>query len=177
MGGLAGELVFALGGSVPVVVTAANIRDRCHALVEALTPTADIRTRFRRFRNEGSGDFDEWAETNPAACLRRFQFRDDGTEDPPEVSNTDTDLRHITIVGRFSYPHTGRHGPDQALDRDDVIDLDWGLINGQLGIYGRGNFFLSHDCTPLGAERSVERGAAVDILVVTVRLSFYRVVT
>jgi hypothetical protein len=157
--------------------TASAIRDRCHVLIEALTPTSDTRTRFRSFRNEGAADFDEWAEANPTACLRRFQIRDDGSEDPPEVSNTDTDLRHITLIVKVAYPHTGRHGTDGALDRDDVMDQDWGLINGKLGIYGRSNFSGSHDCTPLGAERSVERGATVDVLVVTVRLSFYRLVT
>jgi hypothetical protein len=157
--------------------TLAAIRDRCIALVEAITPTSDSRVGFLRYRNEGEGDFPEWSETNPAACLRRFQIRDDGNETPPEVSNTDVDQREATLIVRIAYPQTGRYGGDQALDRDDVIDEDWGRINGKLGIYGRANFTGAYDCTPLGAERSIERGSAVDILVVTVRVSFYRTVT
>jgi hypothetical protein len=157
--------------------TAAAIRDRCHALIEALTPTSLSSTKFRRYRNEGDGNFDDFAETNPAAAFRRFQIRDDGSEDPPEVSNTDIDLRHITLIVRIAYPHTGRYGADQALDRDDVMDQDWGLVNGKLGIYGRSNFSSSNDCTPLGATREVMRGASVDVLEVTARYSFYRTVT
>lgn len=160
-----------------MTATIAAIRDRCHALIEALTPTSNSRAKFRRYRNDGDGSFDAWVETNPASCLRRFQIRDDGGEDPPEVSDTLTDLRHATLMVRVAYPHSQRYGADGALDRDDVMDQDWGLINGKLGIYGRSNFTSTYDCTPLGATRDVERGAVADILIVTVRVSFYRAVT
>lgn len=156
--------------------TAAAIRDRITALIASLTPQADERTPFRAHRNEGRADFTAWAEANAAGAHRRFQVRDDGTEEPPEVSNTDTDMRHITYVVRVAYPQTGRWGKYGALDRDDVIDLDWGLINGLggIGIYGRGNFFSGHDCTPLGATRETEIGESVDFLVVRARFSYYR---
>lgn len=87
------------------------------------------------------------------------------------------DLRHFVIVVLVAYPQTGRHGPDQALDRDDAMDSDWGLINGKIGIYGRANFANDDDCTPLGAERSVVRGAGVDFLEIRARFSYYRDVT
>lgn len=159
--------------------TAAAIRDRAHSLIEALTPTSDSRVPFLRYRNEGDGDFDDWVEKNPAACLRRFQVRDDGSETPPDVSNVDVDMRHITLIVRVAYPHTGRYGADQALDRDDVIDQDWGKINGKLGIYGGANFpnEAAYACTTLGAEREVDRGAVVDVLRITARFSFWRTVT
>jgi len=158
--------------------TAAAIRDRFHVLIEALAPTSDTKVRFRRYRNEGDGNFQAFAEANPAGAHRRFQVRDDGAEDPPEVSNTDTDMRHVTYVIQVAYPATGRYGVDQALDRDDVIDQDWGAINSAIGIYGRANFTVAggHDCTPLGAAREVIRGSTVDILEVRARASYYRTV-
>lgn len=157
--------------------TAAAIRDRITAILSAATPTTDPRSVFRAFRNEGAANFTEWCEANPAGCLRRFQIRDDGTEEPPEVSNTDVDLRHVTYVLRVAYPQSGRFGKDGALDRDDVIDQDWGLIERLIGIYGRAQFFSSHDCTPLGATREVEIGIAAHQLVVRARFSYYRLVT
>ena len=157
--------------------TAAAIRDQVRTLIASLTPTALSADKFRSYRNEGGADFEDWAEKNAAASLRRFQARDDGNEDPPEVSDTLVDMRHLTILIVVAYPHTARYGADQALDRDDVMDLDWGLINGKIGIYGRANFTGAYDCTPLGAERSVTRGTNVDFLEVRMRLSYYRTVT
>ncbi len=159
--------------------TAAAIRDRIKALIEALTPVSDSGVKFRSYRNEGKGDFQDWAESLQSSAFRRFQARTEGTEDPPEVSNTDVDLRHMSIVVMIAYPQTGRHGPDQALDRDDVIDEDWGKINGAIGIYGGANFpnNVAYACTPLGCEHEIERGGAVDMLTIRMRLSFWRTVT
>jgi len=157
--------------------TQAAIRDRVRTLIEGTTPTVLAGDKFRSHRNEQGADFIAWAEANPAAALRRFQARFDGSEDPPEVSNTDTDLRHATMVILIAYPHNARYGADQAMDRDDCIDSDWGLVNGKIGIYGRANFSSTHDCTPLGAEHEVIRGVACDFLEVRMRLSHYRTVS
>lgn len=158
--------------------TAAAIRDRVKALIEALAPATDTGIRFRSVLNDGDGNFDSWAEQSGNASHRRFQARHDGSEDPPEVSNTDVDLRHITIIVRVAYPHSARYGADQALDRDDVIDEDWGKINTAIGIYGGANFpnEAAYACTPLGCEHGIERGVSVDILVVRMRLSHWRAV-
>lgn len=156
--------------------TAAAIRDRITALIASLTPQADERTPFRAHRNEGRADFTAWAEANAAGAHRRFQVRNDGTEEPPEVSNTDVDMRHITFVVRIAYPQTGRWGKDGALDRDDVIDLDWGQLERVVGIYSRSNYGDSADCTPLGATRETEVGESVDFLIVRARFSYYRAV-
>lgn len=156
--------------------TAAAIRDRVRTLIEALLPTQLSADKLRSSRNEVGADFQDWAEKNPTSALRRFQARDDGEEDPPEVSNTDTDLRHFSIVVLVAYPQNARYGADQAMDRDDAMDSDWGLINGLggIGIYGRANFFGSHDCTPLGAVKTRIRGAGVDFLEIRARFSYYR---
>lgn len=172
MSSLYAELGFALGGTG--VATQATIRDRIHDLLEALILPWDTKTHLRRYRNEGDGNFQNWAEANPAGALRRFQVRADGTEDPPEVSNTDYDMRHVTFVVRVAYPQTGRYGADGALDRDDVMDQDFGEIEKMIGIYGRGWFFGTFDATPLGLTKSTEIGASVDFLVLTARFSYYR---
>lgn len=159
-------------------VSAAAIRDRVRVLIESITPTSLSADRFRSYRNEGSAGFQAWAEANPTAAFRRFQARYNGAEDPPESSNTDVDLRHFSILIQIAYPQTARFGPDQALDRDDVMDQDWGLVNGKIGIYGGGNFANQDDCTPLGAEKLDDvRGTGVDIMQIVARFSYYRDVT
>ncbi len=160
-----------------MATTQAAIRDRVRSLIEALTPTILAADRFRSYRNEGNGDFQTWAESIPSAALRRFQARFDGGEEPPEVSDTLTDMRHATMIIIVAYPHTARYGADQALDRDDAIDSDWGLLNGKLGIYSRASYSGTYDCTPLGAEREVIRGTSCDFLEVRARFSYYRTVT
>lgn len=170
------ELGYGLG--IAGAATQAAIRDRIHALLEGYDPLWDTKTKLRRYRNEGNGNFTTWAEANPAGALRRFQVRADGQEDPPESSNTDYDLRHVTFEIRIAYPHTGRYGADGALDRDDVMDQDFGEIEKLVGIYARAWYFGTHDCTPLGAPsgsmKSVEIGTSVDFLVLTARFSYYR---
>lgn len=153
--------------------TAAAIRDRIIALISAIVPDTLPNDRFRANRNEADAAFVTWAEGNADGAHRRFQVRDDGTEEPPEATNTDVDLRHVTFVIRVAYPQTGRYGAGQALSRDDVIAQDWRRINGLVGIYGRSNFDDAHDCTPLGAEREIEIGTSVDFLVIRVRVSFW----
>lgn len=157
-----------------MTATLSTIRDRVRVLIGAQTPTINAADLFRDSRNEGAADLREWSATNPTACLRRFQVRDDGVDDGIEVSNTDTDMRHVTLEIVVSYPQTGRYGADQAMDRDDAIDADYNTINYAIGIYGRGNFSGTNDCTPLGATKEIERGDGVDFLVVRARFSFYR---
>ncbi len=159
-----------------MTATVAAIRDRAHDVLETLELPHESRTRLRRYRNEGDGNFQTWAESNPSGCLRRFQIRSDGTEQPPEVSNTDVDMRHVTLVVRVAYPHSQRYGVDGALDRDDVIDADFGEIEKVVGIYGRQFYSGSHDCTPLGIVdgREMEIGTSVDFLVLRARFSYYR---
>ena len=157
--------------------TAAAIRDRVHTLVEALAPAAHNGIKFLRLRNEASGNIDEWAEKNPAACLRRFQARQVNTDDPPLVSDTTTERIILTLEMRVCYPQSGKFGSDNALDRDDAINQDWLKINKSVGMYGRANFSATHDCTPLPATMDMERGQGVDIMVVRLQFEFLRATT
>ena len=151
--------------------TPETIRNRIATLIAALTPTSDTGVKFVQSRDEAAADFPAWCEANPAACLRRFQVRYDGNDSLPPVSAVDNSLQSATFVILIAYPLTHRYG--NGRDRDDVMDEDWRKINYSCGIYGRANFSSTNDCTPLGCERSVERGEKTDMLVVTFRCTFY----
>lgn len=120
--------------------TPAAIRDRAITVIEALTPSTDSSVKFRKYRNEGGADFQEWAETNPASCRRRFQVRTEGGTVTPAVSDTLVEEHQVTLVVLVAYPQTGRDGADQALDRDDTLDLDAFQIDKALGMLGGANF-------------------------------------
>lgn len=143
------------------------------ALVTALTPTLVSAVKFRHSQDEGDGDFPTWAESNPAGAFRRFQIRDSGSDEVPEVSQVDISQLEATMTLTVAYDHSKRAGGQGARDRDDCIDADWRLINRALGIYGRANFSSTHDCTPLGCRKSIDRGQSCDFLVVEIRLMYY----
>ncbi len=157
--------------------TESAIVDRVTALIHALNPLSDVGIPFRSSQNEGAANFQDWAESKPASALRRFQARTAGSEDPPEVSDTLTDMRHFDVVVLVAYPHTGRYV--DAIGRDRVIDEDWGHIGGTagIGIYSRAQFSGGADCTPLGATKEIIRGTSCDFLEVRARYSYYRSVT
>lgn len=155
--------------------TASAIRDRCRQLLGWIDPVSDTSVRFVDFRNEGKADFREWAEANPAAALRRFQIRNTGDDQPPEVSNTDLERRHLTLEIVISYPQTSRAGADNAMDRDDQIEEDWDAIDFNIGIASRANFGDTNDCTPLGCTKEIERGDVCDFMVITAEFEFVKV--
>lgn len=159
------------------LATAEAIRDRIYTLLESLTPTSLSADKFRRHRNELGADFDAWAEKNAAGALRRFQVREVGDDELPLVTNTTTERVRLRVSIRIAYPQTHRYGSANAMDRDDVINQDWLKINYTIGIYGRGNFSSTNDCTPLGCVKSRETGTTVDYLVVTADFEYERSTT
>jgi hypothetical protein len=159
------------------VSTIEAIRDRVYTLLESLAPTSLSSDKFRRYRNEAGANFSDWAESQPAAAFRRFQVREVGDDELPDVSDTTTERVTATLEIIVAYPQTHRTGPANAMDRDDVINQDWKSLNASVGIYGRGNFSSSHDCTPLGCTKSVERVGKIDLLVVRMRVEYVRSVT
>jgi hypothetical protein len=173
-------------GSTSVVYTPANIanaataetiRDQVIVLLEALPPTSLTRDAFRRYRNEEGADFTAWAEKNAAAAFRRFQVRQVGQDGAPDVSNTQFEAVELELEIRIAYPQTARYGAQNAMDRDKVRNQDWERINFAVGIYGRGNFSGTNDCTPLGAVETREAGGKIDFLVVTARFRYQRSTT
>lgn len=154
--------------------TQESIRDRIYTLIEALAPTSLTKDKFRRYRNEGGADFEGFAEKDPAAAFRRVQVREVGDDEPPLVSNTTVERVRVRYHVVIAYPQTHRYGPNNAMDRDDVMNQDWKSINYAIGIYGRGNFSGANDCTPLGAVKSREQSGAVDYLVIAAEYEYQR---
>jgi hypothetical protein len=170
------------GPTFPVIANAAtaeSIRDRIYALIEAITPTYLSGDKFRRYRNELGADFDGWADKNQTGALRRFQVRQVGDDTAPETSNVSEETVRVEFEIRIAYPQTHRYGGANAMDRDDVMNEDWKLINGINGVtmYGRGNFTGSYDCTPLPATKSREQTEKNDMLVVRCTYIYVRQTT
>ncbi len=162
-----------------MTATVEAIRDQALTVVEALVPDVCSGDRFRRYRNEGDGDFEGWAEAHPAAAFRRFQIRDTGDDKPAESTNLDVEWRTVTFRGLFAYPHNSRTGPQQALDRDDAIELDQYTIEDALCARGRANFQGSADACWVADGSSTQRieGTAVDFLEIVFVMLFRRSMT
>ena len=157
------------------LATAEAIRDRVYTLMEALAVSGA--PKLIRYRNEGGARFDDWAEKNPTACLRRFQVREVGDDAPPETTSASEEYIRLHLEIRIAYPQNHRVGPANAMDRDDMMNADWSLINSAIGIYGRANFSGANDCTPFGATKTREQGAVVDAMVVSAVFGYFRAVS
>jgi len=156
--------------------TAEAIRDRIYTLIEALTPTS-LPDKFRRYRNEDGADFQGWAESKPAAALRRFQVREVSDDGEPDSTNTTEEWVEVEFEIPIAYPQTHRYGAANGMDRDDVRKEDWKRIKKAIGAEGRGNFTGSYDCTPLGATETREEGDKVDFSVIRARYRYVRSTT
>jgi hypothetical protein len=157
------------------VTTAAAIRDRIATVIEALS-VVQLKTPFRRYLNEGKGDFLAWAEDEPASAFRRFQVRHTGVTGPPLVSNTDYEALQATFSIVVAYPQTARTGRHQALDRDDLMDRDFIQIDNAVGMNGRGNFSPpSPDACWRAGERATRViGQACDFLQINYTYEYVR---
>ena len=154
--------------------TVEAIRDRIIAVIEALTPAADSRVRFRAFRPEAGQDFQDWAEANPTAARRRFYVREVGTDQEPPVSDTLAELRTVTFTILVAYPRTSRDGTAQPDSRDAVIDADRGQIQDHVGQHGRENFYPpDHDATWIGGDYARVDGVLCDFIEITQSMTYY----
>jgi hypothetical protein len=158
-----------------IPTTADAIRDRVISVIAGLAPTSIAGTKFRAYRNEGDADFTAWCERNPAQALRRFQVRDTGSDEPPEISNTDTELRTVVLEVLVAYPQNNRTGSRAALDRDDAATEDRRQIEAAIGMIGRANFAPPYPdaCWRL-EEWDVTRteGAGIDFVAITVAYQY-----
>lgn len=143
-------------------------------LIESISPSILSSDRFRHSQDEGDGDFATWAETNPPGAFRRFQVRDAGVDEPPEITDLRASLLKATLVITVAYPHTARAGREWARDRDDCIDEDWRKILLAIGPgHGAANFFGAHDCAVVSCTKGVEIGETCDLLTATADLHYY----
>ena len=158
-----------------MTATDSAIRDRVLTLIEEIVPTSLSHDRFIRYRNEGDGDFHSFAQTAPQ--IRRFQVRDTGDEQLPQVSNTLVEEIETEMLILVAYPQNARASKTNALGRDDVMGDDWKAINYAIGIAGRGNFSGANDCTPLGCTKTIDRAGKVDFLTIKARFLYWRSTT
>lgn len=157
------------------MTTSDLIRDRAIDVIESLVPTYFPGTKFRRYRNEGDGDFLKWAENNPADALRRFQVRDDGVHGLVAVSNTDYEQRTVKLSVMIAYPHDARAGAKQALDRDTAMDRDHDSLEKAIGLYGRANFSSPYPDGCLTAWQCTRyKGTACDVLTIEASYLYVR---
>ena len=124
---------------IPNATTADAIVERVLDIIEALTPDT-VSTRFRRYRDEGDGDFIAWCESNPESAFRRVQARHSGSVRVPEVSNGDFEERTTTVTVTIAYQNDARAGRDQTRSRDALIGLDLDQLEMAIGLYSRANF-------------------------------------
>lgn len=159
--------------------TADAIRDRAITVITALVPRSLSHDRFKAYLNEGDADFTTWAESTDAGAFRRFQVRDTGSDQPPDVSNTDVEARIVSLRVTIAYPQTSRAGAKGGLARDKIMSQDQHQIEHAIGMAGSSNFSSSTNpaypdaCWTSGSTlRRV--GRACDYLVIEQAMLFYR---
>lgn len=130
--------------------------------------------RFRRFRAENGDEFREQQERAKDGCLRRFHVDLLESDDVAQVSNMEFAEHRIAAEIVVAYAQTNRAGAEGAITRRAVIDDDWVEIDYNLGITGRANFYTTHDCTPLGCTKTIEKGDGVDFLVIRAEFLYKR---
>jgi hypothetical protein len=159
-------LLLAVLEGINVATTPEAIRDRALTVIEGLTPASDSGVKFRRYRNEGGADFQDWAESHPSGAQRRVQVRTSGASHVPEVSNTDMEEHRLTMTVLVAYPHTHRWGSANGLDRDDVMDQDAFQIDEAIGMLGRANFSSPYPdaCWLEGGVTERVRGTSCDFI-------------
>ncbi len=160
---------------VPVTTTTTeSLRDYIIATIAALTPKSLVGDRFRKHRNEGSGQFRAHCKANPASAFRRFQVRDTGSYATATVSNTELEERHVEFVTTVAYPQTNRTGRGAALDRDDAMRQDQRKIERAIGLLAWLSFADPDPvATWVGGSTTRERGQGVDYLVIRQTMRFY----
>jgi hypothetical protein len=124
------------------VTTVEELRDHIIALIKALVPTVHSDTGFLPFLDDDGDDFVAWALANPAAALRRFQVRDSGDDEWPDITDTQVEYRFVTFEILVAYPQTARFTSDDGAgrDRDDARRRDQLLLEQSVGLNGYTNF-------------------------------------
>lgn len=117
------------------------IRNQWLTLIEALTPAQHSAQGFEAAQSALA--FDQWAEDNPQACLRRFDVTDTTDRDDPSiaVSNQDVELAIMQAELLVAYPHSlGIYGSENLRDLQDMMRADADQIRKAIGINGGANY-------------------------------------
>jgi hypothetical protein len=120
--------------------TAAAVRDRAIAVIEALAPSSLIGDPFIEYQNDGDADFELYCESRPDSVMRMFQVRTTALDRKVEVSNGDVELHYLELAVIVAFPKVAFGAGRGALGRDDVIDQDRYDIEKAIGLNGGANF-------------------------------------
>jgi hypothetical protein len=118
--------------------TESALRTLTASLVAAVVPTRMTDKRF--IESTYDQEFTDWCEANPDACLRRYSVRDTLQYQPPQVTNTDVELRVVTLEVMVGYPNTFRYNTAKGRAQDDVISSDMHKLEQAIGLNGYGNY-------------------------------------
>ena len=118
--------------------TAQLIREDRSTIMQAITPAQLSGVAFAEF--ERSEDFREWSESNPAACLRRFQIRDLATYEQPAISDGRIEAQSTQFQITVAYPRDSRFGKSGDSSLEDAIRADHLKILHNLGIVAQGSY-------------------------------------
>jgi hypothetical protein len=114
-----------------VATTPDAVIDQMIALIEDITPQVHAHLGFKAYRDEM--DFREWAQANPAQCLRRFCVTFAGDTSQALVTSTQLERVEEAVEIIVAYPTDFRHGATQLRGLRRVISRDSKQIDAKVG--------------------------------------------
>ncbi len=152
--------------------TTALIRASMVSTVTGLLPGLFSPNRFKEHRS--TVDLDKFCETaGILAAFRLFQIRDTFEHEETVVSNTDVEEVRTVMECRIAYPHSFQYGANHALSQDDVMNADLKQVRNAIGVNGYQTIEGAADACVFGESKTVERGTAVDFLVLRLSTQYY----
>lgn len=157
--------------------TAMTIRNTIAGLIEDISPSIHRQQKLRRHTEQLA--LRPWAEANPAACLRVFSVRFEGSTEPPAVNDTLVQEVRDTIEIVVAYPLDWRHGGGQTgqlLALDDVIADDARLIERTVGPPGYATLagLVAPACVMWEQANARDSGEFVAFSVLRYRCDYFR---
>jgi len=154
------------------------VRDGMISAVHGLTPELLADTRFRV--NRAVFDFEDWCENHANACFRRFQIKDLGGYEPPQISDHIIESLESELQVLVAYPMAliTKFGAEGERDMYDLVRSDMHLIDGAIGHRGgaKGNYVSGQHGTVIN-EKTFREGDGVLFLEMFARSYFYRTAT
>jgi len=161
---------------VTPTTTVEAIRDQMIATIEGLSPLVFGGQKF--LANRAVMRFEDWADTHPNACFRRFAVTDLGGYEPPEISDHIIEALRASIRVLVAYPAkaTAKWGADAERDMRDVMRLDMHQIDTAIGHRGGANYVAGQHSAIATDKSFLDLDGAV-FLDMTYDCYFYRSMT
>jgi hypothetical protein len=121
------------------MTTAAKlIREKQATIIEALVPDNFTGYLFREYAEQMP--FDEWADTNPQAAMRKFYIEDLATYETPLISDAVIEQVQTNFRVAIAYPKDSRYGLKNRTAAMDVIEADRHAVDHAIGLRGSANY-------------------------------------